>query len=181
MGSSSRPTRAAAKLSCSLPAAGPAFWMGSVSAGSRNSGNAKLQGSPLGRIKAHDSQTGAIALKAKPYNERFLLRPPHKQASSVLASREEAKQDLHRELPTFHWEKRERGCSLIDPLPPQAEDRAGRWVGTEATFLQWIQFPTACKGYFPPSPSWILSQASHSERKAETAFLNETTSHFAVF
>lgn len=56
----------------------------------------------------------------------------------------------------------------------------------EEVFLQWIQFPTVCKGYFPPgyfppSPRWILSHTSHSEWKAETAFLNETTSFFAVF
>jgi len=49
--------------------------MGFVSAGGRNSGNVKLQGSPLWRIKAHDSNTRAIAaVKAKPHKEQFL--PP---------------------------------------------------------------------------------------------------------
>lgn len=53
-------------------------------------------------------------------------------------------------------------------------------------FLQWLPFPTACKGYFPPgyfppSPPWILSHTSHFQWKAETAFLNETTSFLAVF
>lgn len=66
-------------------------------------------------------------------------------------------------------------------ISPGAEAWFRGWVGTGEVFLQWIQFPTACKGYFPPPPRWILSQASHSEWKAETAFLNETTSYFAAF
>lgn len=69
-----------------------------VSAGSRNPGNVKLQGSPLGRIKAHDSQTRAIATgKAKPHKEKLL--------SPLVSLVSRRKQDLsawHLELPAFH-------------------------------------------------------------------------------
>lgn len=71
--------------------------------------------------------------------------------------------------------------SVWHTISPGAEDWVTRWVGTGKVFLQWIQFPTVCKGYFPLRPRWILSQDPHSEWKAEAAFLNETTFSFAVF
>lgn len=49
--------------------------MGCVSAGGRNSGNVKLQGSPLWRIKAHDSQTRAIASREGQTPQRAVSSP----------------------------------------------------------------------------------------------------------
>lgn len=69
------------------------LWMGCVSAGGRNAGNVQLQGSPLWGIKAHDSQTRAIAvaaLKAKPPREHFLPSQKWPESSCCSGPQEEA-------------------------------------------------------------------------------------------
>lgn len=68
--------------------------MGCVSAGGRNAGNVRLQGSPLWGIKAHDSQTRAIAvaaLKAKPPQRALsFLHKKWSESSGYSGPQEEA-------------------------------------------------------------------------------------------
>lgn len=159
------PPLADAKVSLQPGGLWSCLWMGCVSAGGRNSGNVKLQGSPLWRIKAHDSHTRAIAtVKAKPHKEQFL--PPHKRfCKRPLSWPARGSTTCLRGTYSFllFIEKNESMAGISQIICPRAEDWFRRWLGTGEVFLQWIQFPTVCKGYFPLSPRWILSQASYSE------------------